>query len=116
MGYFAQKATLADGSTKSKTTDDSGLVELDDAPPGPATVKLTELGAPKEEPVEAPEGARQAIATLVPSPVLFRQQCQSGTDEPPSSGGILQHRVAPCIPEWRWTFSASALILYTYLR
>jgi hypothetical protein len=57
--YANQKAKikLADGSTKSKTTDGSGIVELKEIPPGPAKVKLPELGTPKDEPKESPQDA-----------------------------------------------------------
>ena len=41
--------TLADGSTKTKTTDGNGVIELSEVPPGPAKVSLPELGAPAEK-------------------------------------------------------------------
>jgi hypothetical protein len=49
--YANQKTqiTLADGSTKEKTTSGSGKVELNEIPPGPAKIRLPELKAPDED-------------------------------------------------------------------
>ncbi len=60
--------TLADGSTKTETTNGSGTVDLNEIPPGPARVKLPDLDVPNEEaePIEVPAGAREAAAR--PSP------------------------------------------------
>jgi hypothetical protein len=60
--------TLADGSTKEKATDGSGIVELEEIPPGPVKVKLPELGTPNDEadPPEAPQNTRTTVATKTP--------------------------------------------------
>ncbi len=52
----------ADGSTQSATTDGSGTVELMDIPPGPAKVTIPQLGAPAEEPAQAPDDCREEAA------------------------------------------------------
>jgi len=60
------EVTLADGSTRTKTTGASGTVTLKDVPPGPAKVGLPGLGAPKGDPVAGAEGGQTAAAALSP--------------------------------------------------
>ena len=63
------KLTLADGSTREKTTGEAGSLKLKEVPPGPVKATLPEIGAPDEEagPVEEPAGVEEVVAGLSPN-------------------------------------------------
>ena len=67
--------TLADGSTKTKTTDGNGVIELSEVPPGPAKVSLPEPGAPdpEAEAGDVPDRTRQMLIdpNCAPDPAVI---------------------------------------------